>query len=951
MSELSRNAPCSCGSGKRYKHCCGADKPALPNSPLAQLKAHALAVHGSGDLALAGKLYAEILQASPDDFDALHMLGVVHGQAGRNFEALDFLVRALGRAPEEKPVILPNLRRVMAAIVPDVYTCHAHGLPIPEKPLRLLQQGMCVLAQSAPAPDAWRPPEHGTYPTPNGFSVLVIDEIVPTPDRDSGSLRLVGMLEAMVRAGCKVSFFAVMGGLDAGCTVRLEQAGIRMLNRAAPFLFEELASHGTLYDLVVVCRYPNAHRYLPYIKSFCPNALTVFDTVDLHHWREWRQAVLTRNPSINRQAALTRSLELGAIREADLTWVVSDAEQRLLEEEIPREKLEILSNIHEIRGCRNGHAGRRDMFFLGGFHHPPNRDAVIWFVDAVWPSIRIAIPDIRLLLIGSGMPEKIRALEGNGVVPVGYVADLDPYLDSCRVSIAPLRFGAGVKGKVNMALASGVPVVATPIAVEGMHLRPGLDVLVAEDAQTFAAEVVRLYQDPELWSGLSGAGLAVSERYFSAAQADQAISRVLDAVQQRRRLPSEVAPRRREPGSPQRCLVLTTAGFGSLGDEAMMLGLLSTLKSYAMPPDIDLLSIYPGPGWPLVRGATDMICLARNAFPEKPDWVAALSSLFERYDAFILIGADVLDGYYSVEESLERLEMVATATQCGLLTSIMGFSVNAQIAPPVAQALRALPESVRLFARDAVSVRRLNACGVQGVQSAADLAFLMQPRVGPAPFNLVEVEHWLAEMRASGRRLVACCLSTQVLEIIEKRDPEFVKSFARFLARLMDGHGVSVLLLSHDLRPARNNNDDVSLAMRLSQELAGLFGHEQRHRAVFPSSADEAKRLMGQIDLLLSARMHLAIAALGMGRPVIGLGYQGKFEGLLERFGLSNWLIESESFQFDALRQICEQALNTLPESALRVQARLPEVADLSRFQVDRLMAEWQLRFSRHRDR
>ena len=124
-----------------------------------------------------------------------------------------------------------------------------------------------------------------------------------------------------------------------------------------------------------------------------------------------------------------------------------------------------------------------------------------------------------LHLIGSRMPDEVRDLQGPGVQIHGFVADLQPWLDGSRVSVAPLRYGAGVKGKVNQAMSHGLPVVATTCAAEGMFLEHGQDVLVADTAEAFAAEVVRLYQNEELWIQLSRGGLANVEQHFSRAAA------------------------------------------------------------------------------------------------------------------------------------------------------------------------------------------------------------------------------------------------------------------------------------------------------------------------------------------------------------------------------------------------------------------------------------------------
>jgi glycosyltransferase involved in cell wall biosynthesis len=133
-------------------------------------------------------------------------------------------------------------------------------------------------------------------------------------------------------------------------------------------------------------------------------------------------------------------------------------------------------------------------------------------------------------LIGSKAPEQVRALDGNGVRFHGFVSTLDPWLDGCRLAVAPLRYGAGIKGKVNMSMSRGQPVVATPMAVEGMFAESGRDVLVAETAEEFADAIIRLYQDEELWNRVSAAGLENVRRYFSVETARLSLQELLNSL-------------------------------------------------------------------------------------------------------------------------------------------------------------------------------------------------------------------------------------------------------------------------------------------------------------------------------------------------------------------------------------------------------------------------------------
>jgi glycosyltransferase involved in cell wall biosynthesis len=179
---------------------------------------------------------------------------------------------------------------------------------------------------------------------------------------------------------------------------------------------------------------------------------------------------------------------------------------------------------------------RRDLFFIGGYDHTPNVDAVQWFAREIWSKVRYRLPDVKLFLIGSKMPPAVAALAGEGIEPLGHLPDLTPYLERCRISIAPLRYGAGVKGKINLAQSWGIPVVATTVAVEGMQLEHLRDVLVADTPQDFADAVVRLYTDRTLWTVVAEGGRANVIRHFSPEAATGAIEQLVTAALGNRQL-------------------------------------------------------------------------------------------------------------------------------------------------------------------------------------------------------------------------------------------------------------------------------------------------------------------------------------------------------------------------------------------------------------------------------
>ena len=362
----------------------------------------------------------------------------------------------------------------------------------------------------------------GTLPTPARLhrdrpQVLVIDALTPQPDRDSGSVRLVNLMRLLRDEGAHVVFLPANRSADGAYTQALQALGIECWHAPwAPGIPAWLRAHGPRFHAAMVSRHYVASEVFPLLRRHAPQARLLFDTVDLHFLRERRAAELAGDAAALRAADATRARELALIGMADATFVVSDVERALLAREAPGARVRVLSNLHVLPAPGPGRAGRRDLLFVGGFRHPPNVDAVRWFVEAVFPRVRAALPGIGFHCIGGDVPPAIAALAGiDGVHVHGHVPDLRPWLDGCVAAVAPLRYGAGVKGKVNEAMAHGLPVVGTPAAVEGMHLVDGHDVLVGADAEAFAAAIARLHGDADLWTRLARHGRDNVARHFS----------------------------------------------------------------------------------------------------------------------------------------------------------------------------------------------------------------------------------------------------------------------------------------------------------------------------------------------------------------------------------------------------------------------------------------------------
>jgi GT2 family glycosyltransferase/ubiquinone/menaquinone biosynthesis C-methylase UbiE len=362
--------------------------------------------------------------------------------------------------------------------------------------------------------------------------VLVLEHCTPTPDQDAGSVSVFNMLLLLREMDFQVTFIAEDNFLYMpDYTVMLQRAGIEVLY--APYIrsvAQHLQEAGGRYDLVYLFRPVVVERNIDTVRSLCPQAKVLFYTHDIHHIRMEREAELTANAEKALEAGEMKAREFKAIKAVDATIVVSTAEMDILQPQLPGQHLQILPLLLDIPGTERPWDARHGIVFVGGYQHVPNVDAVQYFVNEVMPLLRQRLPGVRFHAVGSKPPEAITALAAPDVVIEGFVEDLKPLLDSMRLSVAPLRYGAGVKGKVGTALANGLPTVVTPIAAEGMSIVDGEQVLIAETPQEIVDAVVRLYGDSTLWAHLSKQGIEFADRAWGPTAAFQTFGGIVTSL-------------------------------------------------------------------------------------------------------------------------------------------------------------------------------------------------------------------------------------------------------------------------------------------------------------------------------------------------------------------------------------------------------------------------------------
>ncbi|MBA4142215.1 MAG: glycosyltransferase [Nitrosospira sp.] len=360
--------------------------------------------------------------------------------------------------------------------------------------------------------------------------VLVIDLRIPTPDQDSGSVRISAILHLLRETGFRITFISDSEEPLPCDQENLELRGIEVLS-GFDAARHHLAAAGGKYHFSLLSRPEVALRYLPYVRAYALYSYVIYDTVDLHWIRFEREMRISDDPALLGRIASFRRTELFNTACADLTLAISDEEKNCLITEQPDANVAVLPNIHEIFPPKTPFALRKGLLFIGGFWHKPNEDAAIHFANNILPQITEKIPNVVFYIIGSNMPASVKSLRSHNVEPLGFVADVAPYFESCRVFVAPLRFGAGMKGKVGQSMSHGLPVVTTQIGAEGMDLQHEQELLIADNPLDFADGVIRLYHDEILWHRLSARALAHVDANYSHAATQKRMARIFSGRQ------------------------------------------------------------------------------------------------------------------------------------------------------------------------------------------------------------------------------------------------------------------------------------------------------------------------------------------------------------------------------------------------------------------------------------
>lgn len=339
-------------------------------------------------------------------------------------------------------------------------------------------------------------------------TILVIDHYVPQFDKDAGSRTTFQYLEAFIELGMNVKFLGNDFYKYEPYTTILQQKGIEVIYGSyyAKNYEKWLLDNVKNFDFILLNRPHISEKYIKILQNKANGKLFYYGH-DLHFIRDLKEYEITKDEKKLASSNRWKTVEYKLFRNSDVILTPTLKEKEIISKDFLDKKIEVLPAFFydEIATRITNFDQRRNLLFVGGFKHAPNIDAVIWFIDKVLPLVCKQIPDIQFIIVGSNVPDSIAKYSSSNVVIKGFVSDkeLERLYKTTKITVVPLRFGAGLKGKTVEAMVKGLPIVSTSFGLEGM---PDIhNILEAYDNEKdFANAILSLYNNHEKLQDLSG---------------------------------------------------------------------------------------------------------------------------------------------------------------------------------------------------------------------------------------------------------------------------------------------------------------------------------------------------------------------------------------------------------------------------------------------------------------
>jgi hypothetical protein len=346
---------------------------------------------------------------------------------------------------------------------------------------------------------------------------LMLDMRFPAPNRDAGSDAALQEVRLLKDLGFHVAMWTHEPAPEIDTIVNLARLGVE--RRGPPFdasLADAIVAMGPELTLVFATRHGVAAHATPLVRDLAPEARLVLNLADLHSLRMLRGAAASGDPDDHVAALLEQERETAAMRASDLVLSYSPEEAvAAFCLTAGRPHVGVFPFTTAVRPSSAPLSQRSECAFLGSLEHPPNLEALTWLARNALPVILEQRPDFQLSAYGSGLSLGQKSLGDAAIVWRGFAPDLDAMFDRCRIFLAPIVSGAGIKGKVLQALSRGVPCVLSPVAAEGLALRHGVECFIATEPHDWADAIGALMEDDALWERMSAAALAFTASNLS----------------------------------------------------------------------------------------------------------------------------------------------------------------------------------------------------------------------------------------------------------------------------------------------------------------------------------------------------------------------------------------------------------------------------------------------------
>ncbi len=355
-------------------------------------------------------------------------------------------------------------------------------------------------------------------------SVLIIGYVWVEPHSSAAGCRMLQLIQLFLAQGWKVTFASPAQKGEKIMNLRtlgVDEVTIALNNSSFDDFLKSLVPSIVLFD-----RFMMEEQFGWRVAEHCPKALRILDTEDLHCLRKTRETAMKKNEDFSLETLLISDIakrEIAAILRCDLSIMISTYEMELLknlfkvDESLAYHLPFMLPKINAaIIDFWKPFEERHHFTIIGNFLHAPNVDAVLLLKKTIWKLIKSKLPNAELHVYGAYATQQILQLhnEKEGFLIKGYTTDPEKVVKNSRLVLAPLRFGAGIKGKLTEAMQCGTPSITTSIGAEGMHDNLPWNGFVTDDFADFAEKAIELYTDASLWKEQQRKGVEIINQLY-----------------------------------------------------------------------------------------------------------------------------------------------------------------------------------------------------------------------------------------------------------------------------------------------------------------------------------------------------------------------------------------------------------------------------------------------------